>query len=205
MLSHLRGISWSKHQKILTLKLILVFSLSFYFSNTFLMLQEKFGMTSKSIGYMISYQSIIGSGTSLLSSQIQHIYEWQYPPQKASAVQIVHCFIAVAAGLVGISYASSTAALLAWLIPLASGAALLRTLLTELLVQKASPQERGSLLGAAHSFSAMSRLCTPLIAGITTDWYGASGVLFLSQSGAVLGAVAANYLLKGEYLEHYVS
>ncbi|KAK3907705.1 Major facilitator superfamily domain-containing protein 9 [Frankliniella fusca] len=168
-------------------------------------LQEKYGMTSKSVGYIISFQSIIGSGTSFLSGQIQHIYEWRYPPQKAAAVQIVHCFVAMTAGLVGVSYADSTLGLLLWLMPLASGAALLRTLLTELLVQKASPQERGSLLGASHSFSAMSRLTTPLIAGFASDWYGTSAVSLLSQLAAAVGAIVAHRLLKGEYLEHYVS
>lgn len=162
-------------------------------------------MTPKSVGYIISFQSIIGSGSSLLSGQIQHLYEWQYPPQHASAVQVVHCFTAMAAGLIGISYVESTMGLLLWLIPLASGAALVRTLLTELLVQKASPQERGSLLGASHSFSAMSRLCTPLISGIATDLYGTSAVSLLSQIMATVGAFSAHYLLKGEYLQHYVS
>ncbi|KAE8741858.1 hypothetical protein FOCC_FOCC012606 [Frankliniella occidentalis] len=166
---------------------------------------EKYGMTPKSVGYIISFQSIIGSGTSFLSGQIQHIYEWRYPPQKASAVQIVHCFIAMTAGLVGVSFVDSTLGLLLALMPLASGAALLRTLLTELLVQKASPQERGSLLGASHSFSAMSRLTTPVIAGIASDWYGTSAVSSLSQIGATVGAIAAHRILKGEYLEHYVS
>ncbi|XP_026281292.1 major facilitator superfamily domain-containing protein 9 [Frankliniella occidentalis] len=205
MISHLTGIDWSKHKKILVLKLILVFTLSFYYNNFSIMLQEKYGMTPKSVGYIISFQSIIGSGTSFLSGQIQHIYEWRYPPQKASAVQIVHCFIAMTAGLVGVSFVDSTLGLLLALMPLASGAALLRTLLTELLVQKASPQERGSLLGASHSFSAMSRLTTPVIAGIASDWYGTSAVSSLSQIGATVGAIAAHRILKGEYLEHYVS
>lgn len=205
VITHLKSVNWSKHQKLLILKLILVFTLSFYFSNYSLLLQEKYGMTPKSIGYIISFQSIIGSGTSLLSGQIQHLYEWQYPPQHASAVQIVHCFTAMAAGLIGIGYVESTVGLLLWLIPLASGAALVRTLLIELLVQKASPQERGSLLGASHSFSAMSRLCTPLISGIATDLYGTSAVSLLSQIMAAVGAFSAHYLLKGEYLQHYVS
>lgn len=205
MLEHLKGISWSKHQNILILKLVHVFALSFYFNNYSVLLQEKYGMTPKSVGYIISFQSMIGSGTSFLSGQIQHIYEWRYPPQKASAVQIVHCFVAMTAALVGISYVDSMPALLMWLIPLASGAALLRTVLTELLVQKASPQERGSLLGAAHSFSAMSRLCTPLVAGIASDWYGTSAVSLLSQVVAGIGAFSAHHLLKGDYLEHYVS
>lgn len=202
---HLRGINWAKHQKIFILKFIYVFSLSFYFSNFSMVLKERYGMTPKSVGYMISFQSLIGSGTGLLSSQIQHIYEWRYPPQKAASVQIVHCFVAMTVALVGMSYVNSTVALLIWLIPLASGAALLRTLLTELLVQKASPKERGSLLGAAHSFSAMSRLCTPLIGGLAADWYGNNAVSVLSQIGTAVGALTAHYLLKSEYLAHYVN
>lgn len=203
VITHLKSMNWGKHKKVLFLKFIFVFTMSFYYNNYSVFLQEKYGMTSKYVGYIIAFQSLVGSATSLLSSQIQHLYEWWYPPQRASAVQIVHSFTAVAAALIGVSFTNTSMGLLLWLIPLASGAALLRILMVELLVQLSLPQERGSLLGVAHSFSALSRLCTPIIAGVASDIYGTQAVSFLSQVIAASGAFLAHYFLKGEYLQHY--
>ena len=203
VITHLKSINWSKHKKVLFLKFIHVFTMSFYYNNYSVYLLEKYGMTSKSIGYVISFQSLVGSAVSLLSSQIQQLYEWWYPPQRASAVQIVHCSVAVAVALIGLSFVNTLTGLLLWVIPLASGAALLRTLTTELLVQLSLPKERGSLLGVAQSFTALSRLCTPIISGVASDMYGTLAVSSLSQMMATAGAIFAHVLLKGEYLQHY--
>ncbi|RZF46757.1 hypothetical protein LSTR_LSTR002620 [Laodelphax striatellus] len=185
IINDLTCVEWSKFWDVFAFKFILSASLSLFFNNYYLFAQTMYGVSSKHIGYLISVQSL---ASALFGTQIAHFHAL-YSRSTAYIRKILHCFIVFTLSLCGILLAPGVMTYTMFLIVLNGCSALLRILTTELLLNRTSPEHRGSLMGAGNSINSSARFVSPLIAGFIQDQYGTSQVVVLSTSVAFLGTI----------------
>ncbi|XP_022207020.2 major facilitator superfamily domain-containing protein 9 isoform X1 [Nilaparvata lugens] len=193
ILKDLTCVEWSKFWDVFAFKFILSTSLSLFFNNYYLFAQTMYGISSKHIGYLISVQSLTAA---LFGTSIAH-FHGLYNNSTPYSRKILHCFIVFTVSLCGILTAPGVLMYYISVIILNGCTALLRTLTTELLLDRTSPEHRGSLMGAGNSINSCARFVSPLVAGFIQDRYGTSQVVVVSTSVAFLGTILS--LTMGSY------
>ncbi|KAK7862376.1 hypothetical protein R5R35_014393 [Gryllus longicercus] len=189
--SLLKSVDWIDFWDLFTLKFLVTFCQSLFFSNYGLYIQDAFGVGPVWVGYTISFQGMIGALSSVLISYLEKFYHMD-PTYK---VRMFHGFILFTISFCILSYALSLIYFILGLVPLSSSGAFLRVVGMEILLQRTDADKRGSLMGSSNSVSSIGRLVGPVIGGLIRDLAGAQVVFILIQFITGCGAVLAYYFL----------
>ncbi|XP_046392885.1 major facilitator superfamily domain-containing protein 9-like [Ischnura elegans] len=184
--NHLRYMNWSLYWDAFSLKAMLAFSVSILYANYSLTLQERFDLTPSAIGYSISFQSLLGAVSGFGAGAVSKIYGTEL----AKLTQ--HGFILLAISFIIILSCSALWLFILALAPLAISSSILRTALSQWSLEQAPKDQRGSVIGAQHSLSAISRMTAPVIAGVAQSTFGPSGPVLISLLASLAGIVIAS-------------
>lgn len=194
----LLNVDWKSYWDVFLLKFILGVSLSLFFSNYYVYVEETFQISPKLIGYTISFQGLVSAASGLMIDAFDRLYS----EKSSNFLKIYHSFIILSLSFLAVYLSSNLYIFVLCLLPLSSSSTLIRTLSTELLLARSNANHRGSLMGASNSISSSARMVAPLLTGLIQDLFSSSSILifafFLSFSGTVVATVLNSNTVKKE-------
>jgi len=146
-----------------------------------LLLQERLGITEKTIGYVVMY--FAGLGVVVRAGILGRMVDWLGEP-RLSRLGIVLLSAGLALGGLGKSHAVLFTSFT--LMPL--GTAFLFPCVTGLLSRVVSSSERGLYLGVQQTFGGVARVAFPIVAGLLMDHFS-RGTPFLLSAMLVLATL----------------
>jgi MFS family permease len=160
-----------------------------------LLLQERLGVTARTVGGFITYLGGMGVlvRTLVLGRMVDRLGE-------ARLSRLGAVFLAAGLGLTGLAHDGWVLLIAFTLMPLGTG--LLFPCVTGLLSQVVPRGERGLYMGVQHTFGGVSRVIFPVAAGFLMDRFGMgvpfwiSGVLVMAT--LPLSAALAHYVIVPE-------
>lgn len=181
----LLNIEWSNYWDIFLLKVFIGFAMSVYYSNYSLYLSSRFDLTRKQIGYIISFQGIVGSISSYFIGFINSLY----CNDDAYVRRQFHVFVLICGSFLGLLLSFSVYTYIFWLTPLAIGNAIGRLVSLEMLLNRGHNTHRGTLIGASNSVRSLTGVVAPMVAGYVSHYIGLSYVIYASFLSALIGLV----------------
>lgn len=181
----LRNIDWSTYWDIFLLKAFIGFAMSIYYSNYSLYLSSTFELTRKQIGYIISFQGIVGSVSSYFMGFINSLYN----NDNNYVIRNFHVFVLICGSFCGLLLSFNFYIYILWLIPLAIGNAIGRLVTLEMLLNRGHNTHRGTLIGASNSVRSLTGVVAPMIAGYISEYVGLSYVIYASFFSTLIGLV----------------
>jgi MFS family permease len=146
-----------------------------------LLLEERIGITEKTIGYIVMY--FAGMGVIVRAGILGRMVDWLGEPRLAR-LGIVLLAIGLGIASVGRSYAVLFTSFT--LMPI--GTAFLFPCITGLLSQLVPSAERGLYLGVQQTFGGVARVAFPIVAGALMDRFG-RGTPFMLSAVMVLATL----------------
>lgn len=183
----LLNIRWSKYWDIFMLKVFIGFAMSVYYSNYSLYLSTTFELTRKQIGYIISFQGIIGSISSYFMGSINSLYANDYN----YLTRNFHVFVLICGSFFGLLLSYNVYFYIFWLSPLAIGNAIGRLVTLEMLLKRCHNTHRGTLIGASNSVRSLTGVVAPMVAGYISHYIGLSYVIYTSCLSTLIGLVVS--------------
>lgn len=181
----LYNIEWSQYGDIFMFKGLIGFAMGVYYSIYASYLKERFDLTPKHIGYIISFQGIIGSLSSYFISLINSFYV----SDKDYSKRNFHVFLLLTVALIGVVFSFNVYLYTLWLIPLAVANAVGRLITLEMVLNRSKGAHRGKLIGASNSVRSLSGVASPMVAGMIGEWVGIEYVIFAALLSTSLGVV----------------
>lgn len=166
MFNELVKINWLYYWDIFLLKFLLFLSMSIFYINYPLMIEEEFKVSIKFIGYASSFQGLISSVCGLFIDQL-----WpSYVLNKSDYCKLFYCFFVLSVSFLCVGFVPNFVTFVVSLIPLCYSSSLLRIITTKTLLEKSSLQQhRGSLIGAENTVASVAHLIGPLVSGFCRD------------------------------------
>lgn len=158
----LKSVKWSSVWDLFVVRFFLGLSLLLFRSNFSLMLREKFELSPKGLGYIISYSAIISALCGLLAGKLSRYYRNDQRMYK-------HLAIIMTLSLILFSSTSTFWCYIAILLPLGFASMNLRVLGTSLLIARVGKQEIGALIGLSQSCMSIARMLAPLLSGLILE------------------------------------
>ncbi|KAF7278267.1 hypothetical protein GWI33_008623 [Rhynchophorus ferrugineus] len=189
--SDLKKVGWHRQWEPFTLRLLFGLSTSTYFSNQSLLLKERYNLSQKHIGYIMSYFSIVGSCSAYFLNQINKLLG-----TRNSGTRLLIFFGLLSLCVVAIYVSSNFYVYLYVLIPFSMSCSVLRIVSMEVILDSTDADHRGSLSGASNSMMSISRFLTPLVTGILGDFFGEESVILVAIIPALFGVVLSLHLRK---------
>ncbi|KAJ8733371.1 hypothetical protein PYW08_001669 [Mythimna loreyi] len=187
------NIDWMKYWDIFTFKTLIGFATACYFSNYSLYLKTVYDLSPKYIGYVISFQGIIGSLSSFYIGYINSFYTHD----KDYSIRNLHVFLVISIALLGLALSSNVIVYAFWLTPLAIGIAIDRLVTLEMVLKRTHENHRGALIGALNSVRSLTGVVAPMVSGMIAQFYGVSYVIYASLCPTMLG-VMLSYMNKNK-------
>lgn len=181
----LLNIDWSKYGDIFLLKGFIGFAMSVYYSNYSLYLSTIFELSSKQIGYIISFQGIVGSISSYFMGSINSLYcnDDDYITRN------FHVFVLICGSVFGLMLSFNVYIYMFWLCPLAIGNAIGRLVTLDMLLKRGHNTHRGTLIGASNSVRSLTGVVAPMVAGYISQYVGLSYVIYASFFSTIIGLI----------------
>jgi predicted MFS family arabinose efflux permease len=173
--THLSHVSWSIYWDVFTLKFLLGFAQAVHYQNFSLILKEEYGIAPSGVGYMISFQGLVGATAGFLTGWIDKFYK----KDKDHTLRTFHGFGTLTLSCILLSLVPNLTFFLICLVPLSASSSLLRIVTTQVILQRTEPDQRGSLIGSGQSMSSVARLIAPLCSGLAYDMFGFHGTSVL--------------------------
>ncbi|KAJ8727500.1 hypothetical protein PYW07_001619 [Mythimna separata] len=179
------NIDWMKYWDIFMFKTLIGFAMGCYYSNYSLYLKTEYDLSPKYIGYVISFQGIIGSLSSFYIGYINSFYTHD----KDYSIRNLHVFLVTSISLLGLALSFNVIVYAFWLIPLAIGNAIGRLVTLEMVLKRTHGDHRGTLIGASNSVRSLTGVVAPMVSGVIGEFYGVSYVIYASLCSTVMGVV----------------
>ncbi|XP_048007571.1 major facilitator superfamily domain-containing protein 9-like [Leguminivora glycinivorella] len=180
-------IEWSKYGTIFFFKGLLGFAMSLYYSNYVLYLKTTYELTPRYIGYIISFQGIIGSICSFYMGYINSFYT----KDKDYSVRNFHVFLVLSLSILGLIVSFNIYMYAFFLIPLAIGNAVGRLVTLEMILKRSHNTHRATLIGASNSVRSISGVVAPMAAGLIGQYYSVQHVVYVTLFVTFLGTLAS--------------
>lgn len=152
-------LNWENYWDIFLVKFFLSLAVLVYRNNFTVTLTKTLGLSLKSIGYVVSFYSIVSSLSGFLIGYIARFYH-----NHSSLLQ--HVAVLQMISLIGLTFANTLPSLIVFLIPFAISNSVARVCVTSLTVQRCRKNEKGKVVGVGQSITSGSRMIAPILAGI---------------------------------------
>lgn len=176
MFLELTSLDWKNYWDVFLLRFLYGLSISIFFSNQSLFMEEKFNVTKVVIGYTISFLSGIGVIAGFLV-------------RKGDNVNLInYSYLFFTLTLFCLNFATNVYVYVILLMPLAATSTFLRISTTELILLKSKNlDQKGSLSGVSNSLMSISRFISPLTIGLSNN-------LILNQNIAPVIAFVPSFI-----------
>ncbi|XP_075971546.1 major facilitator superfamily domain-containing protein 9-like [Anticarsia gemmatalis] len=181
----LYSIKWSIYWDVFMFKALVSFAMGVYYSNYALYLKTQYELSPKYIGYVISFQGVIGSMCSYFISFINSFYIHD----KDYSIRNFHVFLLLSVALVGLILSFNVLVYCFWLIPLAIGNAIARLVTLEMVLKRSHGDHTGTLIGASNSVRSLSGVIAPMVSGLIVQYVGISYVIYASFCSTFIGVI----------------
>lgn len=180
-------IEWSVYWDVFLIKLLVTLAMGLYFSSFSMFLKTEHQVQPKNFGYIVSVQGIIGSLSTYFIGYINVIYS----DQKNFSKRIFDVFVVLTLSFIGMAIAPNVPTFTAILIPFAMTTAVCRVLTMEIITNRCSSKNRGTVIGASTSVKSLSGVITPLFSGIINQYLGLAYSFYAAALISLLGIVAS--------------
>lgn len=192
VMNDLKKVQWHKYWSIFATKFIHALAITVYFFNCSILLKENYGITQKSIGYTIAFQSCVATIAGFFTGWINKTF---YKNDQTHNFKYFCGFVVMTLSFASLCAASNLYYFIIGLIPLAISNSFLRIVETEILLAK-SENEKGSLVGTSNSLASLARLTAPLSSGIINDVWGKESVMYYAALLSLSGTIVAGFISK---------
>lgn len=188
--TYLSHVSWSVYWDVFTLKFLLVFAQDVHYQNFSLILKEEYSSAPSDIGYIISFQGLVGATSGFLTGWTEKFYK----KDKDHALRLSHGFGVLTLSYILLSLAPNLTLFLICLIPHSASSSLLRIVTSQIILQRTEPDQTGSLIGSGQSISSVARLIAPLCSGLAYDIFGFHGTSVLKIAVTATAVTLSSFL-----------
>ncbi|RZC34020.1 major facilitator superfamily domain-containing protein 9-like [Asbolus verrucosus] len=183
---NLRNVNWPKYWDLFVIKLIIDFSFNVFQFNSGLILLKRFGIVGKSFGYVIATMGIIGIATNLAMMTVKrHLYS----KDDSGLTRLLHGNILLIITYLGFGLNTNFSLFIAYLVPMSVARTLIEATFTEVLLGRASPDEKGSIMGTFDSTLSLGGLVAPVLSGVIADSWGEDICLLFCVFPLIFGAI----------------
>lgn len=186
MFHHLKEIEWLKHGPLLFLRMMYTVTISSCIVSFGFVLIETFKLTPTQVGYTISINSSIGVVTGFAVPRLEPFFH-KYSLFK----KCFYSYILLFFGYVCLTFAPNLLFFIICMVPISAAGTLIEVFLNQILSETCKEGSRGTLEGAITGSISIARSVTPMIAGLTMDNFGTSGVYLFASVAAMSAAVMA--------------
>ncbi|KAG6459605.1 hypothetical protein O3G_MSEX011478 [Manduca sexta] len=176
-------VEWSIYWDVFLFKALVGFAMGVYYSNYSLYLQSTYNLTPKYVGYVISFQGIIGSVSSFFIGFINSFYK----KDEDYSQRNFHVFVLLSMSLLGLILSFNIYIYVIWLVPLAISNAIARLVTLEMVLKRSHGDHRGTLIGASNSVRSLAGVVAPMVSGYIGHYFGVRYVIYASLVSAVIG------------------
>ncbi|XP_032980976.1 major facilitator superfamily domain-containing protein 9 isoform X3 [Rhinolophus ferrumequinum] len=159
----MRTLLFSDMWDILLVRLLMAMAVMLYYSNFVLALEERFGVSPKTTGYLISYSSALGALAGCALGPIMRLYGHD------SHRILLHSNTLTFLLLLLYSAARTMAAVVLSSTLLSFSTAIGRTCITDLQLTEGGARSSGTLIGVGQSVTAVGRIVAPLLSGVAQE------------------------------------
>ncbi|XP_075446542.1 major facilitator superfamily domain-containing protein 9 [Ascaphus truei] len=185
------GVAFSHMWDIFLVRLLIGIAVMLYYSNFALAMEERFQITPRTTGYLISYGSTLGALAGFLLGPLSRFYEHNSYTMMlhSSFLTFLSVFIYAVAPTIWIVVLSSTF--------LAFSTNVGRTCVVDLELTLGEKHGSGTLIGVGQSVTSVGRILVPLLSGIAQE-YNPCGPPLLGALLA-LASIFLMYINKSRY------
>lgn len=176
-------VDWSQYWEVFMLKALVGFAMGVYYSNYSLYLKSEYDLSPKYIGYVISFQGIIGSIASYFMGYINKYYS----KDSDFSLRNFHVFVTLSLSQLGLLLSFHLYFYMCWLVPLAIANAVGRLVTLEMILKQSHGEHRGMLIGASNSVRSLAGVVAPMTAGVVGQYFGVAQVIYVSLLSTVFG------------------
>ncbi|KAM9320018.1 major facilitator superfamily domain-containing protein 9 [Gastrophryne carolinensis] len=182
------GVIFSEMWDIFLVRLFMAISVMLYYSNFALAMEERFHMTPKMTGFLISYGSTLGALAGFSLGPLSRLYQYN------TYTMLLHSSVLTFFSILLYSVAPKM-----WIVILSStflafSTTIGRTCIVDLELTLGEQHGRGTLIGVGQSVTSVGRILVPLLSGIAQE-YSACGP---PQLGAMLALASVFLMYKGK-------
>lgn len=181
-------IEWSEYWDVFLFKGLVALAMSIFYSNYALYLKTVFSLTTKHVGYVISFHGVVGSLSSYCIGYINRFYKTDHDFSRRN----FHVFILLFTSLCGMLLSPQFYFYVMWLIPLGVGNAIGRLVTLEMILRRSHGDHRGMMIGAANSTRSLAGVIGPMIAGVIGQYFGVIYVIYGSLFSTLLGLLISS-------------
>ncbi|XP_063377629.1 major facilitator superfamily domain-containing protein 9-like [Cydia fagiglandana] len=178
-------IDWSKYGTIFLFVVLLDFTILLHFSNYVYYLKTTYGLTPKSIGYIISLKGLIRSMSSYLIGFINSFYT----KDKKIRTRNAHAFLATSMSMLGFIFSFNIYIYVIFMIPLGISEAVAKLVFLEMVLKRGLGEHRSTLIGATNSVRSMSGVIAPIVSGVIAQYLGVPFVIYVAFFISLLGSL----------------
>lgn len=155
--------SMSSTLELLVIRFVMGFSMLVFRSNFNSMLEFHFNTSPKTIGYIMSYNGLVGGFSGILVGQISKFYNHN------DTKMLLHFSLILTASILGITFSPSIFYVAVFIAPLAVSSAVSRVCVTNLTFHRSRVDEKGMILGLGNSLLSFARMISPALGGVAQE------------------------------------
>lgn len=171
---NLKEIDWSTYWDAFLLRFLFALSVSVYLSNQSVYLKERYELSQKTIGYIISFYSALGTTSGFLMGVITKTF---YENDVNCHKRLLHFFAVLTVCYFLLYFSPNIGVYVAILIPQGVASMIIRIVSMEFMLSKPHSKAKGSISGATNSVMSVARFISPVASGVIADLFGEQYVI----------------------------
>ncbi|PSN50441.1 hypothetical protein C0J52_04942 [Blattella germanica] len=193
-LTDLKNINWPLYWDIFAFKLLFDFTCGLHYQNFRIILMDLYNVSSTWVGYCMASMGLVGAATGFLNGQISKLYK----KDKSYGHKAFHMSIVFALSFILSGCAPNLMVTVMSYLLLSICSSLLGVTISEIILLRTAPDQRGSILGTAQSIMSLSFLLTPISSGIVYEVYGHNGLSVLKVLTATASLLFSLFLCRNK-------
>ncbi|GCB71012.1 hypothetical protein scyTo_0010905 [Scyliorhinus torazame] len=161
---NIKGLIQSNLWNIFLIRFLMALANLLYYSNFVLAVEERFKLTPRLIGYLISYGGLIGVLSSFIVGSVTRLYN------DKMILLLLHSSILTCCMMMMYSVATSLQVVVLCSTALSFSTTVGRMCIIDMELSQGRRQTRGTLIGASQSVTAVARIFAPLLSGIVQEF-----------------------------------
>ncbi|XP_069685452.1 major facilitator superfamily domain-containing protein 9-like isoform X2 [Periplaneta americana] len=190
--SELLNINWKLYWDVFLLKFFSDVTLSLHYQNVVIILKEVHNLSPTWIGYTMSLMAVVGVAASSLTGLISRLYK----NDGTHAKRTLHACILFVFPFLLLCITSNLSLMITCFMLISATYSLLRITISEIILQRTSADQMGSLVGCAQSMFSLSHLVSPITSGVAHELYGFQGPTVLKAITALITLSASCSLFR---------